>query len=300
MNIQRTIATLVSIAALHSVGAPAQDLFRATFSATCLSLNPTTGRIVTTQLTDRDIIAEATGISPKNYAALREFALVFNTTADSLQVVDTNGTTIVDVIHFDGGTATTDGRQIDRLTYMFLPGQTNELGAETNVFGTALITERASRSGTTNEVNRANITGRVQYVLTGTNVLGSTNVFTISTNSVSVTNTNSGTNVTVTVTNVPPGFFMTSTNIVFDPTARICQGTFTAGTRFPPQVTITTTNVTATNVTTPVVTTPIVTTTSGTTTTGGVNTGTTTTGGVSTGTTTTGGVSTGTTTTTNP
>ncbi len=206
MRIQTTFIMLALAGALHYQDAAAQGttntnnqvMFRVTFSATCSGFDGSKGRVVTTRITDRNIIAQATGGSPSTQGINRNFALVFNTDEDSLQVVDSQGNPVVDVVHFGGGAATGDARQTDRLTFMFFPGQTNEFNAETNVMGTALITERASRSNSSAVANRANITGRLQFMLTSDTPLGTTNL-----------NFGSGTNV------------------------QICVGRFTTSRRFP-------------------------------------------------------------------
>jgi hypothetical protein len=207
MCIRTTLTMLACAGALYGRPALAQAAadatnqasFRVAFSATCLSFNSTRGRVVSTRFTERNIIAEATGLSPSDRAVNRDFALVYNPAEDSLQVVDAQGNSVVDVIHFGGGAATGDARQTDRFTFMFFPGQTNEFGAETNVFGSALITERANRSTGSAAANRANITGRLQFTLNAGTPLGTTNF-----------NSNSGTN------------------------AQICTGIFTTSRRFPP------------------------------------------------------------------
>src|SRR5436305_10141318 len=104
MTIKTTIIALAAAAALQ--GASAQDdMFRLNFRATCRTLGAN-GRLDTTRLTERDIIEAATGTSNSDS---RRFALVYNATTDSIQVADTNGTVISDVIQFQGGASTSDG-----------------------------------------------------------------------------------------------------------------------------------------------------------------------------------------------
>ncbi len=218
-----------------------QDVFQVRFSATCQSFDSARGRIVTSRITERNIIAQALGTNPSDRGVNRNFALAYNAAQDSLQVVNSNLQAVVDVIHFGGGAALADNRRLDRFTFrftfLFFPGQTNEFGAETNVLGSAVITERANQLRGAGGTLVPNITGRLQFFLTGGNVLGATNAFTVlgSTNFVGSTNTNLGTN-SVSPTNSMgfantglsgAGFVMTNANIVFDTNAVICVGTFT-------------------------------------------------------------------------
>ena len=149
--------------------------FRVTFSTRCQALN-SGGRVVSRRLTQRDIIAQATGLSPSDHRVQKEFALAYNADTDSLQVVDAQGNPVVDVVHFGGGTATADARQSQRFTFMFFPGQTNEFGQETNVIGTALIIERARHSRRGSAASRASITGQLQFMLSADSPLGATQV----------------------------------------------------------------------------------------------------------------------------
>src|SRR5947209_7446406 len=90
-----------------------QAVFRVRFSATCQSFDSTRGRIVTTRLTDKNIIAQALGTSATDRNVNRNFALAYNTAEDSLQVVNSNLQSVADVIHFGSGAAIADNRQID-------------------------------------------------------------------------------------------------------------------------------------------------------------------------------------------
>jgi hypothetical protein len=257
MSIQRTlIALAAAAAALYTSTAPAQtnislmstdNLFRVTFSGFGRVFDAARGRIVTTRTTDQDIVSLATGMPVNNRRMMSNFALVYNATEDSLQVVGTNGLPLVDVIHFGGGTAINDGFQTDRFTLMFFPGQTNEVGLETNIFGSALLTERSVGAGFGNNTNRINLSGTLQYVLTGTNLLGTTNVFILASTNAPGTNA-SGTNVTgvatAASTSPGPGFYMTNSDITFDNSAQVYNATFFATRRFVPFATIMATNIT--------------------------------------------------------
>src|SRR4051794_11019975 len=135
MKITKLCVAIVAAATLHSTVASAQIMFRTTLRANCRSLG-SNGKLVTTHLTDRDIISQAVGGSTGTgtNSVTRNFALVYNPTSDSLQVVNSAGTVISDVIQFQGGAFTSDSKQSVRLTFMFLPNETDSIG-------TAVITE---------------------------------------------------------------------------------------------------------------------------------------------------------------
>jgi hypothetical protein len=214
----------------------AQDQLPAHFGATCTSLHPAGSRLVVTTINERNIIAQAVGLPIRHRGLLRDFRLVYNTASDALQVVDTNGSPIVDVVHFGGGAAISGTNSAERLTFMFFPGQTNQFGSETNLFGTALITEHLVSNPASNGLDHTVIRGRLQFMLTGSNVLGMTNTAAAAaSSSAALRNTNSlvaapagpGTNA-MTVAPAPaasPGFV---TGGAEDPTARICMGIFFA------------------------------------------------------------------------
>lgn len=250
MLTKHSLILAFAVAALHSPAGFAQGptetnqtLYPVTFSATGHFVDSARGHIVTTNINQGSIIAQALGLRPGEPTLARGIALVYNAAEDCLQVVNTNTPgAVVDVLRFGGGTAIQDTNRIDRFTFLFLPGQTNEAGVDTNVIGSALITERAAeRANAAAEHAHAgpHISGSLWFVLSGGNVLGSTN-YLAATNTNPVTGTNTNT-ATVASTNAPgtntngagvvagttlPGFVMTSSNLVFDPTASICVGTF--------------------------------------------------------------------------
>ena len=124
-----------------------------------------------------------------------------------------------------------DGKQRDRLTFMFVPSLTNAIGS-------AIITENGPHGPGRDAKEHANIMGKLQFALVGGTALGSTN------SGAEFSPPSGGAN--------PSGnFFMTSA--YDDPTANICVGTFVTkemlafgspGTNPPP---VTATNTTATS-----------------------------------------------------
>jgi hypothetical protein len=229
MSINKTLAICAAVASLHCVAATAQttnnaaspNLFRVVFRATERGLSTNGTNLVNTRINNTNILGAFVGtnstIASTNLNKV--FALVYDTTHDAIQIVNaTNGQFITNVIEFGGVASAADSVERARFAFMFIPGQTN-------AFGSAVIDELGVRSvtGTTND--HANISGTIQYVLTGGALLGSTNV--LSTNS-AVTGTSGvvATNVlgTTVVVGVSTNFFMTSA--FDDPTAKIGTGFF--------------------------------------------------------------------------
>lgn len=200
MKIKTTVFIAVVAASLQALPAPAQDIFKVNFVASCNSSNASRGRITTTTINDRDILANFGATSAKG------LQIVYNTSADSLQIADSSGNILADVMEFGGGVSVADSHQRDRFTFIFFPGISNAIGS-------AVITENASHTASKATNQRANITGKLQFALTDGSVLGSTNT--------------SGTGFATPSTNIVfpgGGFFMTSA--YDDPTAKICVGTF--------------------------------------------------------------------------
>jgi hypothetical protein len=84
--------------------------------------------------------------------------LVYNSDADSIQVVNrTNGELVCDVFQFQGGTVVTNGDRLERLTFVFVPDQSDSVGS-------AVLRERATGTDV-NDVNRARINGRIQFTM---------------------------------------------------------------------------------------------------------------------------------------
>lgn len=183
----------------------AQDLFHLQFRATCKSLNDR-GRLTSTRITETNLIALWIGTNA--FATNQGYSLVYNETADSIQVVDaTNGSLVGDVFTFQGGNSNSDGRLRERSTFVFVPGQSDSVGS-------ALISEKLRHT-----VDHVLIHGRMQFTLlslepgsfaagTTSSGSGATNSPT-STNTFGGTNSASGTNASTGTNSVPGG---TSTN----------------------------------------------------------------------------------------
>lgn len=166
-----------------------QGVFRVTFRATGKTLNEF-NQETDARITENGIIANALAARGLPARAARNYVLVYNTTNDALQVVKyVDGSVLTDVIQFEGGAATTDQRQASRLTFMFMPDAPT-------AFGSALISEKWPGILIGDDNDRGNLTARMQFALTGDEMIGRVPVSGTNTNSVTITNI-------VTITNNP-------------------------------------------------------------------------------------------------
>ena len=263
MIMHKTIAILIAASALQTTVLHAQtNLFRVRFHAVCKPTDNQGGDNNNNNdntMKNADLIRQCVGTGFTSKQLRRSFALVYNADADSIQVVSqTNGDFVCDVFQFQGGTVVTNGNRLERLTFVFAPGQTNAIGS-------AIIRERATTSGS-NDVTRARINGKIQFTMPellsiGNESTASTDNFgndqfsiasadtntsngEISTNDVSNLDTNNvsgGDNNTTDNTGdnssvEPPRFLAASADVA--PTnsdVQICRGTFTVGKEFNPR-----------------------------------------------------------------
>jgi len=165
MQITKFLMALVAAACIQAQMGEAQDLFQLRFRGTCRLLNAF-GRLGTTHITEQDLIASSVGTGA---LLTNDFVLVYNATSNKVQVVNaSDGSFVSDVFEFQGGITNTDGRRLERLTFMFAPNQSEAIGS-------AIITQKIRQNA-----NRATIQGSVQYALggtvaSGTNIVGGTN-----------------------------------------------------------------------------------------------------------------------------
>ncbi len=189
---QKTIATVIAAFALQAGVVHAQDLWNTTFRAVCKpsgnsagnAFNGVNGMGNGSRMTDADLIAQCVGTGFTAKQLRRSFAVVYNPSADSIQVVNrTNGEAVCDVFQFQGGTAVTNGDRLIRFTFVFSPAQTDAIGS-------AIITERATTTGS-GGTSRAHIVGKIQFaepsalLVTGTEA-ASANTGTDQTNSAAI------------------------------------------------------------------------------------------------------------------
>src|SRR2546421_4345092 len=105
------VGLLAVVSCFTAASVSGQGMFRVTFRASGKTLNQfnqETEAIVT----HRDIVAAAVAARGLPARSARNYALVYNATNDSLQVVsESSGTILVNVIRFEGGAATSDQPQ---------------------------------------------------------------------------------------------------------------------------------------------------------------------------------------------
>jgi len=234
MNMQKTITTLIAACALQAMVLHAQtNLFRVQFRAVCA---PSTGRGASSTMRNADLMRQCVGTDFSNRQLNRNFALVYNSDADSIQVVaGTNGEPVCDVFQFQGGTVVTNGNRLERITFVFVPGQSDSVGS-------AVLRERATGSDV-NSVNRARISARIQFSMPellsqiGTNDNSSTDQTANTTADMSSTNNVSdGSSTNVDGSSAPPVQFIAASAEVAptNSNVQVCSGTFTVGRRFNP------------------------------------------------------------------
>jgi len=150
MYLRKALITITA-AALVPILAPAQDLFRLSFHGHAKSIN-SREKVSTHSINAQDLIARCVGTNA--FGTNQDYALVYNPTSDSVQVVfATNGAFICELFQFQGGITNSDGSHMDRFNFVFTPD-------ETNAAGTAVI-----RQGIRNRSGRMSIEGQVQFVL---------------------------------------------------------------------------------------------------------------------------------------
>lgn len=150
MNINRTLTIALAAMLAQASVASAQDLFQVK-----MNIKGNTDDGSRTKLKDLDLVRACVG-DLSNKQARKDYALAYNATDDVIQVVRTStGEAQCNVLEFYGGNAVSDDRQSQRLTYVFLPGQTDAVG-------TAIITEKA---GNNSNEDRARISGVMQIAL---------------------------------------------------------------------------------------------------------------------------------------
>lgn len=150
MYLRKALITIMA-GALIPILAPAQDLFRLSFHGHARSLNAR-GKVSTRPINTEDLIARCVG--PNALGTNRLYALVYNATSDSVQVVyATNGAFICEFFSFQGGITNSDRSLLDRFNFVFIPD-------ETNAAGTAVI-----RHSLRQRTDRISIQGEVQFVL---------------------------------------------------------------------------------------------------------------------------------------
>jgi hypothetical protein len=209
MKANSILILAASLALLPAPSTQAEDntgnanLYRLNFRGTCRSLSSSGDRVVTTRITDKDLITTAFDLDVRDRASLRDYSVVYNADADSIQAVNQRTGQAVDLFQFSGGAATSDGRILERFAFLFVPGGETSIGSVT-------ITERAGRNGANANTDRASIVGRFQFATSAGTAAGAAGM-------------------------ARPGqgglFRMNSTSFDTDPAVEICTGTFSTNRR---------------------------------------------------------------------
>jgi hypothetical protein len=184
MRTESVLAVAVALAALQPArtraqfsGVTNQEVFPLQLRVSCRSPNPDGTRIVNTEVTGADLVANALGtnvsrrpaVGTHRAASLRPFAVVFNPTLDSIQVINvTNGALLAEVADFSGLAATAAGRANTEFASMFLPGKNQAVGS-------AVINEYRPGAAQATTNHNAIFIGNLQFALTGDEVLGGVN-----------------------------------------------------------------------------------------------------------------------------
>jgi len=144
-----------------TIAAQADDLFSAKLLLTCRTAGG--DKLNTQKVKETDVIGAAVGSNDKN--TVKNHALVYNSTANALQVVDSTGALVTNVMFFSGGAFTSGSSESAELTFIFLP----DVG---DAVGSAVITEKAAKNNSGTKKDKANITGNLQLYLVGDQTLG--------------------------------------------------------------------------------------------------------------------------------
>lgn len=153
--VSRTGCALIALA-LTMTCAFAQEYYTATIQAKYTALDQGNGRQSETTVKNADIIAACVGT-----ASRAAHTILYSPANDAIQVVNRrSGQAVCDVMHFQGGAWTTDGRANQRVAFVFIPGQEEAVG-------TVILREQIKALNT-----RASMSGTFQMYLAGAAVLG--------------------------------------------------------------------------------------------------------------------------------
>ena len=127
MKIQKTISTLIAAMALGATAVQAQDnLFKVSFDVNCKP--KLSGQ--DNHISSSDLIRGCVGAGPTKDELNKNFKLVYNATADSIQVVNaSDGSFFCDVFQFQPGTNVVGNNSLRRLVFVFVPGNPDAVGS---------------------------------------------------------------------------------------------------------------------------------------------------------------------------
>lgn len=230
MKISKTLAVLITAAALNSLGVQAQvstqELYNVNFRAVCRPSDNSNRRA--SRMTDRDLIEQCVGDGFSARELRRNYALVYNPASDSLQVVNrADGSLVCDALIFQGGNSVQTGNRLTRLTFVFSPNQTDAIG-------TAVITERPPRNS---RRPRARINGKIQFTMLSGAVSNAAAASETQTNGDSNGDTNSVPDLNAgdgSGSDATGNFVQAGAAANISQTAEVCTGNFTVGRQFVP------------------------------------------------------------------
>src|SRR5438270_14081375 len=102
--------------------ASGDDLYHIYLSAYQRATN--TNRVLaTSRITAEDLIGRCVGTNDP--ATVSQYVLAYNASADSIQVVNTNGSSVCDVFRFLTVVTNSDASRLDRMAFLYVESQTN-------------------------------------------------------------------------------------------------------------------------------------------------------------------------------
>jgi hypothetical protein len=154
MKTERIFAVLIAAAVLQTMSVSSQeDLFNVSFNG---SVRPGEGNRAVAKLGNKGLIEQCVGTGFTAKEINQNFALVYNATADTIQVVNrADGSVVCDLFHFEGGTSTLDQGRLVRLAFVFTHDQADSIGS-------AVITETPKKNSSS---GRPKVNGKIQFTL---------------------------------------------------------------------------------------------------------------------------------------
>jgi hypothetical protein len=221
MKIVKTIAALLAVTALNTIAVQAQtgNLFRAQVNLTCKP--PQNGK---TRMNNQDFIRQCVGDGFTKQEINQNFTLVYNVATDSIEVVNnSDGSLVCEVFQFQGGTNVIGNSQLNRLTFVFVPGNDTAVGS-------ANLIEKSKAKHSS-----SSITGKIQLSMSEP---GATNAV-ADVSAVVVTNSDGTvTAVGATTTSDQVGNFIESVPVAtIDSGVQVCIGSLTIRKQFVPGAT---------------------------------------------------------------
>lgn len=148
MSLLKPTSIAVLLLAASQFVVSAQDLFKLQFAGSQRFLN-SRGNLATHKLTDLDLISHCVGTNVP--ATNNSLMLAYNASADSIDVVSTNGSVVCELWRLVTVVTNSDRHRLDRFVYLMAPD-------ETNAVGTGIISQKVK-----NLPDIYSISGRLQF-----------------------------------------------------------------------------------------------------------------------------------------